>query len=275
MQTYDERKAAKTERLEKRLAKKQQEAAENDLSLYGEEKSGIPMGQPIIVGHHSEGRHRKHLARIEKKVRKGFEAANEAKNLSRKIKAIETNRAIMSDDPEAVEKIDAAILRKEQERDRSKQLNQLARMTDSVTVLANAIRSTFPEHIVDAETVARNLKEKPIPEWYFTNLGAEIRRMKKRRESLAEIGAAHWEPIETEAGRAYLKEGRVCIQFNWRIAKEESTQLKRSPLAFHWSPTNSVWMRKHTATTQSRYFRSELVKFLCSIKKGESDVVSK
>ncbi|GGR67493.1 DUF3560 domain-containing protein [Streptomyces roseolus] len=40
--------------------------------------SGIPMGQPILIGHHSERRHRRDLARIEANQRKGIDEGNRA-----------------------------------------------------------------------------------------------------------------------------------------------------------------------------------------------------
>jgi hypothetical protein len=38
----------------------------------------IPMGQPILVGHHSEGRHRRDIARAENNMRRGVDAYREA-----------------------------------------------------------------------------------------------------------------------------------------------------------------------------------------------------
>lgn len=38
----------------------------------------IPMGQPILIGHHSEGRHRRDLARMDTNMRKGVEATKTA-----------------------------------------------------------------------------------------------------------------------------------------------------------------------------------------------------
>lgn len=39
----------------------------------------IPMGQPVLRGHHSEGRHRRDLGRIHDHMRKGTEASKDAK----------------------------------------------------------------------------------------------------------------------------------------------------------------------------------------------------
>lgn len=70
MSTYEERKTARIERMRARAAKLQETADKNGLHLFSEEHSGIPLGQPILVGHHSERRHRRHLERIESRVRK-------------------------------------------------------------------------------------------------------------------------------------------------------------------------------------------------------------
>lgn len=53
-------------------------AGEADARWRSERKilDGIPMGQPILVGHHSEGRHRRDLARADNHMRKALEAAN-------------------------------------------------------------------------------------------------------------------------------------------------------------------------------------------------------
>ena len=44
-----------------------------------EEATGIPFGQPILVGHHSEKRHRKTIERADNAMRKSVEEAEKAK----------------------------------------------------------------------------------------------------------------------------------------------------------------------------------------------------
>lgn len=78
---YEERKRARIERMLERAGRLEEFSKKNTLSLYGEASSGIPLGQPILVGHHSEKRHRRHLERIENRVRKGFEAGEKAREL--------------------------------------------------------------------------------------------------------------------------------------------------------------------------------------------------
>lgn len=67
--------------------------------------SYIPMGQPILVGHHSERRHRKDLERINGSMSKGRSALEKAEYYRDRVKAMESNTAISSDDPNAIQKL--------------------------------------------------------------------------------------------------------------------------------------------------------------------------
>lgn len=49
----------------------------------------IPMGQPILVGHHSESRHRNHIKKMDNAMRKGCEATDKAEYYNRKLEAAE------------------------------------------------------------------------------------------------------------------------------------------------------------------------------------------
>ena len=51
-----------------------------------EEKSGIPLGQPILVGHHSERGHRKALERADNNMRKCVEASQKAEEYEQRAK---------------------------------------------------------------------------------------------------------------------------------------------------------------------------------------------
>jgi len=48
----------------------------------------IPMGQPILVGHHSEGRHRRDLKRIDSGMRKAIEESEKADYFSHKVSSL-------------------------------------------------------------------------------------------------------------------------------------------------------------------------------------------
>lgn len=60
----------------------------------------IPMGQPILVGHHSEGRHRRDLARIDTNMRAGIDAQQQAESEAERARS-SAARAAMQTDPRA------------------------------------------------------------------------------------------------------------------------------------------------------------------------------
>src|SRR3970040_1965979 len=102
--TDRERRALRRKRL-REWAEKREEKAAGSLERARGLADIIPLGQPILSGHHSEGRHRRDPGRIEGGYRAGFEhAANaeEFKNRAANIEA-QASRAIYSDDPDAVE----------------------------------------------------------------------------------------------------------------------------------------------------------------------------
>jgi len=82
MNHYERKQEAKRERLlaAAERAEAQSEAAYKRADMR-EEVSGIPFGQPILVGHHSEGRHRAAIRRADNAMRASIEADKRAKEL--------------------------------------------------------------------------------------------------------------------------------------------------------------------------------------------------
>lgn len=107
MNTYEQkqaaRAAAKRARAEKLQAEGERLAHKHDALL------GVMNGTPILVGHHSERRHRRDMERIANDTRKSIEAREKAEALRRQADAIESSLAISSDDPDAVAKLRAKI----------------------------------------------------------------------------------------------------------------------------------------------------------------------
>ena len=85
---YSEERAG---RLEERAGRKQS-AADAAHTRAQRIASAIPLGQPILVGHHSERRHRRDLARIDAGYRQAFELGDAARDLARRADANEAHR---------------------------------------------------------------------------------------------------------------------------------------------------------------------------------------
>jgi len=276
MNTYEQKKQAKIERLTARAEKKREFANANDLSLFGEEKSGIPLGQPILVGHHSERKHRAHLARIENKVRKGYEAAEYADELEKRVENIENRTAIDSDNPDAArliqEKIDNLILSNEMSKKFNKILSKFETLDQVLEKFASS-ENVDEKYIFDCLKDRKHWFNSPnIRLHYFstTNNTAEIRRLQIRLKDQAKIdeGFAPFEiciptdgkiTVEQSLIGVCLEGGQIQVEFKFKPSEETRNILKRAPIALKWSNYSKKWVRKHTATTATKRFRDELI----------------
>ena len=90
---------------------------------------GIPFGQPILVGHHSERRARRDQDRIHNGIRAGIDHADKAASMRSRADNIDAaaERAIYSDDADAAERLAERIAELEAERDRITRYNASAR----------------------------------------------------------------------------------------------------------------------------------------------------
>lgn len=90
---------------------------------------GIPFGQPILVGHHSEKRHRRALEKCQNAMRKGIELEDKARHHASVADTLtarlETN--IFSDDSDAIAQLEARIAEREAACDRITTINKALR----------------------------------------------------------------------------------------------------------------------------------------------------
>ena len=181
--TYRERKEARAERLQEWAAKRETKAAagwERADSM----ASVIPFGQPILVGHHSEGRDRRYRDRIASTMDRALEDQRKAESMASRAAGIESQLAssIYSDDPDAVEALQARIAKLETEREQIKAHNKAKR--NACTHPADCdCRNAFPRDC--------NCKDHPLPSYVLTNLSGNIKRNRDRLEVLKRL-LARW-----------------------------------------------------------------------------------
>lgn len=165
--------ATKRERLERRLEKRQEWAegreakASASFDRAHQLAQMIPLGQPILVGHHSERGHRAHIAKIEAAGFGGVAHSKMASKHSQAASGIEDQlaRSIFDDDPDAIDQLKVRIEALEAKREGYKAFN-----------LAQKAKG-----------------EKILPSYVLSNLGAEIRRNKQRLERLEKQQAPDYE----------------------------------------------------------------------------------
>lgn len=253
MNDYEARQARRRQRYEELAAKNRKEASQR-FGTAREIGSHIPMGQPILVGHHSEKRHRADAARIDNNMRKGVEASDKASYYAGKAASVGTG-GISSDDPEAIDKLQEKLAGMEADQERMKAANKIIRakkMTDEEKIAA------LGELNISA-VVAKNLLEGDFmghtgyPSYALQNNNANIRRIKERiselqqrekvREALAEeTGAAVREEEHGDITyRENVDENRVQLVFPGKPDNATRDLLKR--WGFRFSYTEKAWQR--------------------------------
>lgn len=90
----------------------------------------IPFGQPILVGHHSEGRDRRFRAKIHNTMNKSVQALDKSEYYAEKAAAAERNHSISSDNPDAIELLREKLAKLEQLQEKMKTTNKLIKKND-------------------------------------------------------------------------------------------------------------------------------------------------
>jgi len=246
VRAYEGKKAARVDRLRSRAARleEESESAERRARQVSE---GIALGQPILVGHHSEKRHRRDIERIHQGFGKAAELRTEAQAVSRRASAAEENRAISSDDPNAVPKLEEKLQKLEQDRARTVAANKAIRSGRAREALAEL---GFPERLIEQVLTPDPLGHVGFPAYALSNASGEIGRLRRRITELR-ARAERPTPPPVELGRVRIEEAedRVRIFFPDKPVDALRTELKRA--GFHWSPQVGAWQRQ--ASNQAWY----------------------
>lgn len=247
---YEAKQAARRARLQRgsERAHRESEASHGAATRIWD---AIPLGQPILVGHHSERRHRRDLTRADRAMRKSIEADKRAKELAARAAAVGTG-GISSDDPEAVAKLRAELAGLQRKQDEWKNINAAIRKhakAGAPAQLAALIALGVPK------SVAANLLEKDfagrvgIADYQLKNNNANMRRIEQRiKELTARATSQEREAIEGELdGLAFRivenrAANRVQITFDGKPGNDVRQRLKAA--GFRWAPSQSAWQRQ-------------------------------
>ena len=243
---YEERKGRKIERLNEQAEKARKEA-EAQGKRAQEIGSAIPPGQPILVGHHSEGRHRADLKRIDTAYRKSAEARDRAEYYDNRAEAMEGNSAISGDDPEAVNRYREKLAKLEAAQEQMKSFNAYWRKHKTMKGcpgLSDEAAAEIDEKMkTQYSWVQRN---GPCEFWRLKNNNAEIRRVKEKLEILARRDTIAEEVIAFTGGelRVNVEANRVQFVFGGKPPEAVRTLLKKN--GFRWAPSEGAWQRQKT-----------------------------
>lgn len=205
MNYYEEKQARKLERYTE-LADKARKESNAAYERSNKLSEMIPFGQPILVGHHSEGMHRNHIKKIHSAMDKSIELSDKSEYFNSKANNILNSNVISSDDPEALEKLE----------------NKLKLLLEK----------------------REEIKAREHHSWELSNLSGNITTVKKRilyLQSLKKVDATTKEingvkiAINTEANR-------VQMFFPGKPSEEIRSKLKSN--GFRWSPYEGAWQRQ-------------------------------
>lgn len=237
--TYEDRQAAKKERLENAAERARKESK----SAYDSAKtkaSHIPFGQPILVGHHSEGRDRNYRASIHRGFSKSFALQDKADYLEARAAAVGTG-GISSDDPEAINKLTEQLTELESKHEKMKKINVFIRKNDQPGIEALGYTQEQAAQFFNKDFAGRI----GIPSYRLTNNLANIHRIKDRINQLKK-NAERVATTKTGNGYEYKIcniENRVMFFFDGKPSEEVRNILKR--YAFKFSPSrNKAWVRQ-------------------------------
>lgn len=239
---YNERKQARIDRY-KELAQKNHAAAIAKSEESRKMMSAIPMGQPILVGHHSEARDRRYRERAWNKVGQAVALTEKAKYYEHKAMAAENNHAISSDDPEALKLLKEKLANLEKLQEIMKSSNKIIRskkLTDEEKI-QEMVKLGLSEDGAKEALKPNCFGGLGFAPYQLTNNNANIKRVKDRIKELEK--RATEETTEEEINGIKIvdnvEDNRLQIFFQGIPAEEIRSTLKHS--GFRWSRYNGCW----------------------------------
>lgn len=225
-----ERKQEKREEWSRKAAAK----ADGHANAAHEIGQRFEFGQPILVGHHSEGRARRDHARMDSNMQRSVEASAKAKDHASKAAGLQRqlDRTIFSDDDDAIEALTAKVEKLEAERARMRRINAAHKKGGLDAVVAAGMGRASAERIL-ALNARCGHNGKLFPAYEITNLGAKIRAAKKRIKEVA----ARQEKVQAavDAGGVLVVRGTggAVVTFAEYPGRDTVSALKAA--GFHWS----------------------------------------
>lgn len=226
MNAYEAKQEARRERLEARAERLRKEG-EARVNRAHEMASIIPLGQPILVGHHSEGRDRNYRAKIRDNFSKGFETMRAAAEAASRAASVGTG-GISSDDPDAITKLRAQLAEAETLQETMKARNAKCRKTGN-----KAGRQTDGSWL-----------EPPCAGYQLSNNSQNMTRIRGRIAELERNAARETKETERPDGLRIVENAeanRLQIFFPGKPSAEARNVLKHQ--GFRWAPSEGAWQR--------------------------------
>jgi hypothetical protein len=191
--TYRDRRLRRAERL-REWADKRQRRSDASFTAARRALDGIEPGQPILVGHHSEKRHRKALDRHDSRMRDGCQSAELARSMDSRADEIDrqAEASIYSDDPDAIDRLREKLSALEAQRERIKVVNKAIRrfgvellQAENRHQISPALTEDEARDLIRCATYGVDDIRRGYPAYVLSNLAGNITRARQRLASLS------------------------------------------------------------------------------------------
>jgi len=273
-QRLEERTANRQEAYE-RLANKHSKESDRQYAQSKQISNMIPFGQPILVGHHSERRHRRDADRIYTSMGKSVEHSKTAEYYKDKLATMEANTSISSDDPDALIKLTEKLTGMEECQEYMKRINAIVRKVKKLAQESQMAEFCRLAEVSESEAMTFLTPDYGgrvgFPSYATANNNANMKRVKdrieeikKQHQAIAEKGESdevNYPDIELKVRRDRVA-NRVQMIFKGKPSDAVRTTLKAN--GFRWSPNEGAWQRQ--LNNAGIYAANQVIKFLQSAK---------
>jgi hypothetical protein len=251
--TRNERRTSRAAGLGRKAARLHEEsdAAQRQAKRYRPD----PPDQPVLIGHHSERRHRNALRKANAATEKCIRLWREAKETERLACSAAENAAIRTTDADAIELLTAKKTGLEREREWRKAVNEVWRANGGPKPGDAegwaAIAAAMEEPLASFDGIRRMMSlpcwmpDPPFPGYSLQNIGANIRRVAARIEEVEKTQTTAARP-ERRMGTAVVSDNpdydTVEVRFNGKPAENVLSLLRMH--GFRWIRTARCWSRR-------------------------------
>jgi len=241
--TYRERMERRAERRREWAEKREAKGADASRRSH-EIIADIPFGQPILVGHHSEKRHRKALDRSWELMGKGVEHREMAHRHELAADTIERNlaRSIYDDDPDAIERLEQKLSALQQRQETMKAVNRIIkrkRGTEDERI-AEVVALGFTPEKARVLVEGDRFSGQGFPSYALSNNNGNIKRTRDRIASIKERNRNR--QVAEDAGGVTIKRGDEYCNIIFAEAPPRETRQALKAAGFFYS--KGKWMGK-------------------------------
>lgn len=244
MNDYEERKQARIDRYREKA--EQARAESTALSRQSSEMaSRIPLGQPMMPDHYSYKSDKRYRERIGKKMEQSIAASEKAAYYEHKAEAAESNTAISSDDPDAIDKLTEKLERLKAAQAQMKKINAYYRKHQTCRG-CEGVSSELAAKLDDSMAEAYSWETAPYPAFALSNNNQEIHRLESRIKQLAqarEVGFSGW---EFDGGKVVANADLNRLQVFFDEIPSDETRKELKSRGFRWARSEGAWQRQLT-----------------------------